>query len=208
MKIVVSGESRSGTSLTMNILKSLGYSLAGEKWANVEDDRRHMNPDGFYEVPYMVNYGMDEDLDRFFKEDVVKLTTRGLIATEPELIYQLIYVIRNPREVIVSQRNMNDYPGDKEAFRRYCNNMELLFQFVTPEGWMHHVHILDYGDLMKNPEGEIRRLCRFLRKPQIISEAVSIIKPELYRSKKHKVKFNKKAKTWYNMLYSLRQDVV
>ena len=68
--IVVTGEPRSGTSLMMRIIDSLGLEIAGEQYVGTKRPNRskkrkeraeYLNPEGFWEVPEVVSRGIKTD---------------------------------------------------------------------------------------------------------------------------------------------------
>lgn len=109
--IVVTGLPRSGTSLMMSILKDLGVPILGERFfENIEDERRaertkYLNPEGFYEVRNVVGRGIVKG----YEENVgkaIKIVVPGILHTDPEAIEKVIFCLRNPLEILNSQKKL------------------------------------------------------------------------------------------------------
>lgn len=206
-KIIVAGEPRSGTSLMCQLMQGLGLTVAGLKFG--ETNIKDRNPKGFWEVPWVVTFGIteeiirgevpvSEDWDRIpIEEDVIKLTTTALLRSELHLIKKVIYCIRDPREVIASQRGQKNYPGDREAWYQYCRNLNTLLNEVTPWGWDNLFHVVNYGDLIFNPCKEVKRICNFLELNVDSTRAAALVDRKLHRSKRCLVKKNKLAEELY-----------
>ena len=194
--IVVTGEARSGTSLQMLIIKHLGFSIAGEKY--LTEYTKTFNPTGIWEVKGTPYKGVQIPI----KEDVIKLMTNGFMKSRMGLIEKVVLCIRDPREVIVSQRGQKEWVSDEHNWKQYLGNMMYLFK---GNDWA-HTHIVDYGDVMWSPKTEVYRLIKFLGEaptPEEIESAIDCVRPELYRSKKHKVKqgkYGKAAEKYYQVL--------
>lgn len=126
----VIGEPRSGTSVTMLLLKELGVLLAGYKWpwegkefdpdiADRDRERieknfariRELNPQGFWEQPGVVMHGIRE-LPEEFDGKALKIISSGaypryedgrVFGTPPELYSRALLCLRNPRAIAKSQ---------------------------------------------------------------------------------------------------------
>jgi hypothetical protein len=210
--IVVAGEARSGTSMHMLILRELGLQIAGDKFHGRGAD---YNPTGIWEVYGVPNNGITQDVlngtvgrhvskdsDEVTHEpitgDVIKLTTTGLVKSDPTLITKVVYCIRDPREIIVSQRGQIGWDSDKERYNTYLVNMARLFDKIEPQEW-EHIYVSDYADMMWSPGVEVNRLATFLG-VEPTKAAIDVIDPSFYRSKKHQAKHNKFAEKYYQQL--------
>jgi hypothetical protein len=185
-------------------MKGLGYKVRGDRFITEDRTPEEMNPEGFYEVPGMTRFGITEKLlegmkRRGYDGDVIKLTTMGLLRSEPHLINKVVLCIRDPREVIVSQRGQTNPATDKRNWDRYIIDQCCLFEQVT--NWEMFC-VVDFSDLLANPSKEIERLCAFLNKLPLPA-AVSSVKKNLYRSRKRKIKANKTATLYYEALRQL-----
>lgn len=217
--IIVSGEPRSGTSMMMKILKELGIDIIGEEFLG---RGKNYNPTGIWEVYGIPNAGIDAEtlsgkkgrrvsaaVNDITHEpllgECIKLTTLGLLKSDPAFISGIIYCLRDPREVIVSQRGQIGWQSDKEQYDAYNVHMAKFTDALEPAD-LEHILFIDYADIMFDPVGEIRRVADFLdwEGPQEAwDRAVSVPDPKHYRSKKHKAHRNKTAESYYNFLRRL-----
>lgn len=204
--IVVSGEPRSGTSLQMLIIKKLGFEITGFRDSNYGKGRR-FNPSGIWEIDGVPNHGLTKNLfmHNRIEGDVIKLTTFGLLNSDPSFINKLIYCIRDPREVIVSQRGQVGYTDDDWNWNEYITNIKQLLDKIEPNDW-DHIHIVDYKDVISNRRGEVQLLADFLD-VEFRQSAVSVIKTKYYRSKP-KVAWNQEAKELYEILRSKKRKEI
>ena len=192
MLIVVSGIQRSGTSLQMLILKNLGFTIAGEKDPN---NRMDLNPTGIWEIPYVVHKGLQKPIE----EDVIKLTQSGLEYTT--IKYKLIYCIRDPREIVISNRSLiGEGVNDETVWNNY------LFEsaWAIDNLFLLNSHIVDYGDVIKKPKKEINRLANFL-KVNPTKKAKQTPNSQYYRSKKYNIEKNMYAEMYYKYFYNLKK---
>ena len=123
MITVVSGEPRSGTSLMMRLLEGLGLKVKGEELIKGKEGRRRknaeeLNPKGFYEVPGVVMRGIPDDALDDYEDHVVKLITPALMRTSYMHIGKVIFCLRDPREIALSQKGLSspiEIAGDKPS---------------------------------------------------------------------------------------------
>ena len=206
---VVSGEPRSGTSMMMQILKELGLKIEGEQW--IHDWNDHLNPGGIYEVEGLVYKGLTQEIidgkhgwitDKPMQGEVIKLSTIGLIKSEPAVVEKVIYCIRDPREVIVSQRSRMNNKGDKHNWEKYLQHMVQLAEQIEPEDLPNFL-VVDYGDVIWSPATEVTRVAEFLD-VEPTESAIALPNPEHYHSKKHKAKVNSVGRAAIRMYESFR----
>lgn len=172
--IIVSGEPRTGTSMTMAILKELGLKLVGEKWPTKNPDA---NPEGTWEVDDVVMDGLRADVSG----DVIKLMTPALFRTEARFIDQIIYCIRKPEEVIASQQALAKKQGMKpvaaeDLFRSHANSLYNVFAAVLPT---QNVSIMNYNVAMEHPKEIVNMLASFVGVPPT-EAAYKVIKTKHY----------------------------
>ena len=76
---------------------------------------------------------------------------------------KIIHCVRDPRDVVHSMKSRAWSAGDspyKSAAR--CRD---VYETVPPQGVADHVHEVRYEDLIRDPEGTLRRVCDFLGEP-------------------------------------------
>jgi hypothetical protein len=94
MITVVTAPSRSGTSLTMQMLQAAGLSLAWDALPNCTK----WNPLGHYEIDWRKGMTLDE-----CEGKVIKVMPFDLYRLTPEHVYRFIMILRNPACVDASQ---------------------------------------------------------------------------------------------------------
>lgn len=206
--IIVSGNSRTGTSLMMQTLKALGLKVSGEKFVRKPGDELYEehyenNPLGFYEIPYLVNVGIKDYTVDKINGEVVKLNLPGLLKTDKKYVDKLIYCIRNPQEMVDSK--LKAIANDQSTYQSpdhiyyWHNRMTKLFIKNTPvKWWKEKILVVDYADMVQNNRHEINRICEFLTiEPRAV--AFGVVQSGLYRSKPV-VRKNKQAMQDYRWL--------
>jgi len=207
--IVITGEPRSGTSLMMRIVDSLGLEIAGdqnpqakrpERSKKRQEQANYLNPEGFWEVPGVVSRGIEtEEQVEEYKDKVIKIITPGLSNTvQPAIdkIDKIIFCLRHPREVVYSQRKlMSGVEVAKEDGWEFSpENMQVDFgRYIMSVGgyilkssktdlWDKTL-VVDYADMMNETETQIKRISSFLEVPYN-PETKNLIRKDLYRSVK------------------------
>lgn len=199
--LVVSGEMRSGTSLMMLILKRLGVICAGEKVP--KGTRPEMNPTGMWEIlgVSMAPFTKQTIDEHNITEECIKIISHGLFYSDMSLIDKVIYCIRDPREIIVSQRNQMDHRGDEYCYNWYNVHTAALITFMEL-GKMPPTLFVNYKDMMKNPRRQVRRVAEFIDRPYK-GKAAKVVNKRYYRSKAHMAEDDETARKYYNYLKGL-----
>lgn len=209
--IIVTGVSRSGTSVTMDICRHAGLELVGEAFPQPKKvktpegkcldymrnrqkkTKKDMNPNGFWEDIYAVGgiYYRFEDADRLRDLElkhttVCKIVARGLIKSDPKYIDKIILLSREPREVATSQermvRNLPVHQGENVV-----NNPEAYIKWASGMCvWLakySHIPVLvvRYEDLFKHKLKTLASIEDFCGVGDF-SKAIDVIDPKLYRS--------------------------
>jgi len=185
--IIVSGEPRSGTSVMMLILRELWFTIAGEKWLGNPDD----NPTGIWEIPKVVRNGISEDIVKGkcpsicgpINADVIKLTTLGLTSSADALIDKVIYMVREPSEVILSQLRLG-HGEEQELSDNYNKNIMTFLLWASDKE--HEVIVVSYNNLIVNPAWQISKVARFLQcfTHEGVERASKVVDPQYYRERR------------------------
>lgn len=104
MITIVSGMARSGTSLTMQMLKAAGFPIFWNREPNVGPG----NPRGYYEVNYR-DWRENPDIPaqlNLMEDHATKVFPRNWDYFTPDHEYQIIYLDRDPLNIRDSQRRM------------------------------------------------------------------------------------------------------
>lgn len=184
--IVVSGLPRSGTSMMMKILAEGGLPVVTDELRGADLD----NPNGYFEleavkqmpagnVAWLANA----------QGKAVKVISSLLEFLPPAYSYQIIFMEREIREILASQRKMlerrnekNELDDDRiaEQFRKH---LALLRPWLARQPHM-EVLTISYNELMSNPEPSCRQVIEFLScGPLALERMLSVPNRELYRNR-------------------------
>jgi hypothetical protein len=168
----------------MQMLKAMGLRIAGKK--HTATSTEVYNPGGIWEVPNVVYDGITTPIE---DADVIKLAMAGIERTPAEVIDKVIFMVRHPRECIVSQRGQN---GPMSGHELDENNWivarmayECWFKMVVPEDEPQLLYV-HYKKLLTEPKKQVRRVADFLG-IEDTKNAMGLINPDLYRAKRDKV---------------------
>lgn len=198
--IVVSGEARSGTSLMMLILHKLGLRNAGEKY--LTDRTPEMNPSGIWEIRGTPYQSLTPELleDFGIEADVIKIMSHKIWLSDNDLIDKIIWMVRDPREVIVSQRNQKNYKSDEHNYAWYCIHMDILCQRL--QNMPADTLFVNYKSLLKRPRPTVRKVAEFLGL-KYTKKAANVINKKYYRSKANQAEDDPKARAYYKYINDL-----
>jgi len=182
-----------------------------ERMAPRKARQREMNPGGFFEVPGVVMRGLRK-LNDTRKGKAIKLITNALCyrsgvvrgrqrqaGTPVELIDRVIYCLRDPRNIAVSQQGLmggNEVMvaamnGEWDKVRpispwRYVQGMTLLLSWMAAmrkAGTLPQIRWMDYEDMLTNrPVQLIAQFLKITPTPAQLQAARDNIDPTLFRS--------------------------
>jgi hypothetical protein len=98
--VVVSGLPRSGTSMTMQMLKSAGLKMFVDHKRKPDED----NPQGYLEFEKVKHLDEDNSWVGKAQGQVIKVVSPLLEYLPPEFEYKIIFMDRNLDEVLASQK--------------------------------------------------------------------------------------------------------
>lgn len=183
--IVVSGLPRSGTSLMMQILEAAGLPLLTDQKRKPDKN----NPKGYYEYERVKRLQKDASWLKQAQGKAVKIISHLLKYLPPKYHYQIIFMKRNLKEIIASQRKMLARAG-KISHPQEDEKLILLFQKHLKEinSWLKKQPNIDYLEinynlLIKNPLPQLKKLIRFLNLNTSPQKLTSTIDPSLYRQR-------------------------
>jgi hypothetical protein len=205
---IVTGEPRSGTSLMMRIVDSLGIEITGEqqpgekrKSEKRQERAEYLNPEGFWEIPGIVSRGIrTEEQTEEYGDKTIKIITSGLSHTvKPAIdkIDKIIFCLRDPREIAYSQQklvsNVEVHDGKEWVYSTEKTKIDLGKYILSVGGYIlkstndpdlwNKTLVVEYENLLNNPENQIRRISDFLE-VDYNPETKNIIRKDLHRSTK------------------------
>jgi len=148
------------------------------------------NPNGFWEVPSIcLREGVQKKHSDFGKNgDLIKVPADVLPASNPTMVDKVVLMMRNPRKVIASlSKTQNNRKEIKAYYREWVKAMSLgmLHNMVGAFKWLDinkkEYIIVEYENLLENPEDEIEKVCDFLERGDPLWGA-KIIEKKLDRS--------------------------
>lgn len=199
--IIVSGEARSGTSVMMLILKKLGFKIAGSKVINPENI--DMNPTGIWEVKEAVTKPFtQETIDKYQIEgEAMKVISHALFTSDWNLIDTVIYMVRDPREIIVSQRRQINAGSDEHNYGWYNVHMGTLLTGLEMKKYPPMLFV-DYGKLMTHPKAVTKKVAQVLGRKWSAKVAKAVNK-KYYRSKAEDAPYDETAMMYYKYFKAL-----
>lgn len=206
--IIVTGDPRSGTSLTMQMLDRLGIEVTGQKFINPKVDisdellksrmerQKELNPGGFYEIPEVVMKGFVQDDDFSLLENkAVKVVAPSSIPprTPQEHVEKYIFCVRHPKSVAASQVNLQESVFIKDRLlgcpKRYIYEIGAMISYLKDnmdDRWL----FIDYDDTIEDPITTAQAICDHVGGEQSkVKEAADIVQKKLKRSDKKFLKW-------------------
>lgn len=187
--VVVSGLPRSGTSLMMKMLEAAGVPVMTDGLRLPDED----NPEGYLEWEGIKRVAMEPDVLRPAAGKAVKVISMLLAALPVNHRYKVIFMDRPVAEVAASQAKMIARRGAKhrasapdEIERMLAEHRDQTLRGLrqTP---CFELMVVDYPALVRNPEGAIPGIVRFLERPgEILLDAgamARVVRPELHRNR-------------------------
>lgn len=161
---VVSGLPRSGTSLMMQMLKSGGVPVLSDGRRTADTD----NPRGYFELEAVKKLKEDASWMGNASGHAVKAISMLLYDLPPGYAYRVVFMLRNLDEVLVSQREMLHRRGsptsdadDGMMKRHFESHLEKIRAWLAAKPNF-TVLFCEYRELLRDPDGQVRRLAEFL----------------------------------------------
>ena len=183
--IVVSGLPRSGTSMMMRMLAEGGLSILTDELRRADDD----NPNGYFELEVVKQL---RDGDSAWLKDahgrVVKVISSLLEFLPRENHYKIIFMERNSRETLASQKKMLDHRGqeaklsDAEMEQQFQSHLAALKPWLVRQPNMEVLYI-NYNALIAEPKPFCERITTFLGLPLDQSHMLDVPDTQLYRNR-------------------------
>lgn len=186
--VVVSGLPRSGTSLLMQMLDAGGWPVVTDAQRQADTD----NPKGYYELERVkeLDKSGDKSWLRAHRGQAIKIVSHFLVHLPHDLNYRVLFVLRDLDEILMSQRKMLQHRGEaapgeagdsiKQRFDWHLRKSRYLLR----EQPNMEVLYLNYQEVVGNPQGEARRIERFLGGGLKLSSMESVVDSQLYRNRR------------------------
>ena len=183
--IVVSGLPRSGTSMMMRMLAEGGLSILTDEQRRADDD----NPNGYFELEVVKQL---REGDSAWLNDahgkVVKVISSLLEFLPEENHYKIIFMERDSRETLVSQKKMLGHRGqeaklsDAEMEQQFQSHLAAMKPWLVRQPNMEVLYV-NYNALMAEPKPFCERITNFLDLPLDQSHMLDVPDTQLYRNR-------------------------
>jgi hypothetical protein len=183
--IVVSGLPRSGTSLMMKAIHAGGIEPIVDHVRKADED----NPKGYYEFEPVKKTKEDASWLSGAPGKVVKMVYRLLYDLPPNHAYRVVFMQRDLKEVLASQKKMLDRSG-KTGGAIPDEQMAALFtaELQKCEKWLAEqpnfkVLYISHRDMISDAPAQVEKINAFLDGGLDTSAMARIVDPALYRNR-------------------------
>lgn len=182
---IVSGLPRSGTSLMMQMLEAGGMPIVTDNIRKADDD----NPRGYYEFEKVKTIKNDNSWLPSCYDKAVKMISELLYHLPRDHTYQVIFMKREMKEVLVSQGVMLKRLGRKgsnldeekmaRSFEKHLQNME---RWLSTQP---HIKVLyiTYNDIVRDPLAYTKLVNHFLGGWLHEKQMAQVVESSLYRQR-------------------------
>jgi hypothetical protein len=184
---VVSGLPRSGTSMTMKMLADGGMDLLTDGARTADES----NPEGYYEFEKVKQLNKARDLSWLndARGKAVKVISYLLPHLPDTLNYRVIFMHRNPHEVIASQNKMLVERGepagadDDRMLALFEQHLKKVKRVIANRSCFDIIEI-NYKDVLDQPLQQATRINQFLGGRLDIELMAAAVDQRLYRNRR------------------------
>lgn len=183
--IVVSGLPRSGTSMMMKMLVEGGLPIITDELRRADDD----NPNGYFELEVVRQ--LKEGNATWLKEmngKGVKVISALLEYLPKDYQYKIIFMERDSRESLASQKKMLDHRGqisklsDEEMEQQFQTHLAAMKPWLVRQPNMEVLYV-NYNALIAEPASFCEKIANFLKVPLNQSRMLAVPDKQLYRNR-------------------------
>jgi hypothetical protein len=186
MIVVVSGLPRSGTSMMMSMLQAGGVPVLTDNQREADED----NIRGYLEYEQVKQLDRDASWLAEAEGKAVKIISMLLRHLPRDHEYKIIFMHRDIREVLASQRKMMDRRGeepdgvpDEAMAALYRKHLTEVHQWLDAQSNIETLHI-NYNETLKDPWPTVDRVNAFLGERLDAEAMARVVNPKLYRQRK------------------------
>jgi hypothetical protein len=188
---IVSGLPRSGTSMMMKMLQAGGIEPLIDNIRKADED----NPKGYFEFERVKQIKEDISWLDHAEGKVVKMVSMLLLDLPSDRRYRIVFMRREMREVLASQRKMEERKGMKvkkgaeaEAEDRmmaalYRKHLVKVHNFLEKADNIDLLYVR-YNDILDDPQPVIEEVNRFFGGDLDVEKMAEVVDPSLYRQRK------------------------
>ena len=183
--IVVSGLPRSGTSMMMKMLEEGGIPILTDAIRGADDD----NPNGYYEFELVKK--LPEGRDQWLADanhKAVKIISALLEYLPANYRYKIIFMEREPREILASQQKMLANRNEKSEINDAKMQEQFQKHLAAIKYWLARqpnidVMYVDYNKMISKPENCCQAIADFIAIPVDVSKMLAVPNERLYRNR-------------------------
>ncbi len=183
--IVVAGLPRSGTSMMMKMLAEGGLEVVTDAIRTADED----NPNGYFELEVVKQ--MTEGQTGWLQQSrgkVVKVISALLEYLPGEYHYKVIFMEREIKEILASQRKMLERRNEKSEISDEEMQAQFEKHLQVVKYWLarqpnFEVLYVDYKKMVSAPEGYCQAIADFLGLPVNAARMCTVPNERLYRNR-------------------------
>ncbi len=187
--VIVSGLPRSGTSMVMKMLEAGGLSILTDNLRAPDED----NPKGYYEFERVkkLNKGDTAWLPEA-EGKAVKVISALVEYLPPGYNYKVLFMHRNMKEVLASQRKMLVHRGessnktsDEELMALFSKHTQHVLAWIRRQSNFSLLEV-PYNAMLSDPAPYVHQVNAFLGGFLDEAAMVGVVDPSLYRNRARK----------------------
>jgi hypothetical protein len=182
---IVAGLPRSGTSMMMQAIEAGGISALTDGIREKDVD----NPKGYYEFEAVKKTKTDPSWVKEAEGKVVKMVYSLLYDLPDDHEYRVVFLQREMKEVLASQRKMLERTGkkgasvgDKKLSELFKAQLEKFHKWIADKNNFSIV-LIDYKNMIKAPAEQAEKVDELLGNILDKDGFVSAVDPSLYRNR-------------------------
>lgn len=181
---IVSGLPRSGTSMMMQMLQAGGMEVVTDEIRKADED----NLKGYFEFEKVKTIRNDASWLDSVEGKAVKIISDLLFHLPGDRRYKIIFMLRDLREVLASQRKMMrrrgsaDETGDEEMAALMESHLDKVDRWLKGKENIQVLYVR-HSDIMKNPREQARAVEEFLGRKLNVGKMGAVIEDSLYRNR-------------------------
>ncbi len=184
--VIVSGLPRSGTSMMMKMLEAGGIPLLTDHQRSPDED----NPKGYFEFERVKNLPKgDVDWLPQARGKAVKVISALLEHLPPQYTYRVLFMRRDLREILASQRKMllrrgedPDKVDEEELYRLFSKHLQYIRRWLAQQPNFRVLEV-PYNRILETPEPYVHQINVFLGGGLDEDAMIKVIDPHLYRNR-------------------------
>ncbi len=183
--IIVSGLPRSGTSLMMQMLQNGGIEVVTDQVRTADPD----NPRGYLEYEAVKNIGKDASWLPQTRGKAFKMISLLLYHLPPTERYRILFMERDPEEVVRSQeamlqRRQRPAAPHAEMLESYRLHLAHLGSWLETRSEMSVLRV-SYRDLIEQSVSQSEKINQFLGFRLDVAQMSAAVEPSLYRNRQY-----------------------